>query len=130
MHGGRNKMPTEKESLDYFGQFLIKNYRDKALKTLEIAIANKWKNKSYKDFQKFLQSLTEQQQKVLFDGFQLMLDGALHDLLFNIQEENHFISRIKILVDGYDAIQISDGIHGEQFGENGWIEKYSQYSNE
>ena len=56
MQDGRNKMPTEKESLDYFGQFLMKNYRDKALKALEIAITNKWKSKSFKEFQDFLQT--------------------------------------------------------------------------
>jgi len=58
-----------------------------------------------------------------------LIDGALHDLLFSVQEENHFEGRIQILIDGYDAVKISDGIHGEQFGEDGWIERYSNYKN-
>jgi hypothetical protein len=127
MPGGRNKMPTEKESLDYFGQFLMKNYRDKALKTLEIAMTNQWKIEPLKEFQDILQTLNQSQQKILFDGFQKIIDGALYDLLFDLQEENHFTSRIQILVDKNDIVQISDGICDEQFGKDGWIEKYSQY---
>ena len=120
-------MPTEKESLDYFGQFLMKNYRDKALKALEIAITNKWKSKSFKEFQDFLQTLTESQQRMLFVGFRQIIDGALHDLLFSLQEENHFTDRIKILVDEHNIVQASDGIHGEQYSKDGWIEKFSSY---
>ena len=44
-------------------------------------------------------------------------------MLFNLQEENHFQNRIKILVDDYDVVKISDGLHGGQYGKNGWIEK-------
>ena len=120
-------MPTEKESLDYFGQFLMENYRDRALKTLEIAINKKWKGESLQEFQDFLQTLPVSQQKVLSGGFQAIIDGALHDLLFNLQEENLIASRIKIFVDEHDVIQMSDGIYGEQYGKNGWIEKFSMY---
>ena len=95
-------MATEKESPDYFGQFLMKNYRDKALKTLEIVMNNQWRVEPLNEFQDFLQTLNQSQRKILFDGFQKMIDGAL-------------------------AVQISDEIHSEQFGEEGWIEKFSNY---
>jgi hypothetical protein len=129
MRGGRGKgnMPQKKEALDYFGQFLMKNYRDKTLNTLDVALANKWKSVSLREFQAFLQTLNDQQRKTLSKGFQYLLDSALHDLLFSLQEENHFEGRIQILVDGYDVVELSDGIHGEQFGEDGWIEKYSDF---
>lgn len=120
-------MSTKEEALNYFGQFLMKNYRDKTLSALDSALADKWKSESLQEFQAFSQTLTEQQRKNLFSGFKRLIDGALHDLLFNIQEETNFEGRIQILVDGYDVVKISDGIHGEQFGENGWIEKYSNY---
>jgi hypothetical protein len=59
--------------------------------------------------------------------FEFIITGALHDLLFNLIEENHFADRIKLLVDNYDAVKISDGLHGEQFSKDGWIEKFSAY---
>ncbi|MEP7137629.1 MAG: hypothetical protein ABI904_22115 [Chloroflexota bacterium] len=120
-------MPTEKEALDYLGEFLMKNYRDRALSTLEKAFKGDWESKSLQDFQDNLQSLSSEQQEKLFDGFEHIISGALHDLLFNLQEENHFKNRIKLLVDGYNVVKISDGIHGEQHGKDGWIEKFSEY---
>lgn len=120
-------MPTEKEALAYLGEFLIKNHRDRTLSTLERSFEGKWKNKSFQEFQTFVQDLSSEQQGILFRGFEYLITGALHDLLFNLEEENHFKGQIKLLVNNYDVIKISDGIYGEQYGENGWIQKFSQY---
>jgi hypothetical protein len=123
-------MPTEKEALDYLGEFLMKNHRDRALSTLEKAFEGKWKSKTLRNFQDALKHLSSEEQERLFKGFTYIISGALHDVLFNLYEENNFENRIKLLVDGYDAVEISDGIHGEQYGEDGWIQKFSQYKDE
>jgi hypothetical protein len=120
-------MPTEKESLDYLGEFLIKNHKDRTLSTLEKSFAGQWKVKSLQEFQSFIKSLSTEQKEILFKGFEFIITGALHDLLFNLMEENHFTGRIKLLVDNHDAVKISDGLHGEQFSKDGWIEKFSKY---
>ena len=62
-------MPTEKEALDYLGEFLMKNHRDRALLTLDKAFKGKWKSKSLQDFQEVLQSLSSEQRDTLFKGF-------------------------------------------------------------
>lgn len=120
-------MPTEKEALDYLGEFLMKSHRDRALFTLETAFKGEWKVRSLQEFQDVLKSLSKDQQEKLFDGFEYIITGALHDLLFALQEENDFKNRIQLIVDGYDAVKISDGLHGEQFSNNGWIERFSKY---
>jgi hypothetical protein len=120
-------MTTEKEALDYLGEFLMKNHRDRALRTLRAAFKGAWKSKSLRNFQDVLKNLSSEQQEKIFNGFEYIVTGALHDVLFNLYEENNFENRIKLLVDGYDAVKISDGIHGEQYGEDGWIQKFSQY---
>jgi hypothetical protein len=120
-------MPTKKESLEYLGEFLMTNHRDKTLLTLEKAFKGDWKAQSFQDFQDVLQNFSSEQQEKLFDGFELILAGTLHDFLFAVQEENDFKNRIHLIVDGYDAIKISDGLHGEQFGDDGWIERFSKY---
>lgn len=120
-------MSTEREALDYLGEFLITHHRDKALSTLEKALKGSWKAKSLEDFQSVVQSLSNERREKLFDGFAHIISDALHDVLFNLQEENHFNNRIKLLVDGYDAVKISDGLHGEQYGKDGWIERFSEY---
>ena len=120
-------MPTKKEALDYLGEFLMKYHRDQTLFTLEKAFKGKWKSKSLQDFQEVLQSLSNDQRDILFKGFEHIISGALHDLLFNFDEEKHFKNRIKLVVDGYDAVKISDAIYGEQYGEDGWIQRFSRY---
>jgi len=120
-------MPTEKESLDYLGKFLMRCHRDQALFTLATAFKGYWKVESLQGFQDVLKSLSSEQQEKLFDGFEHIITGALHDLLFALQEENDFKNRIHLIVDGYDAAKISDGLHGEQFTDDGWIERFSKY---
>jgi len=120
-------MPTNKESLKYLGEFLMMNYRDKALLTLEKAFNGKWKAQSLQDFQYVLQNLSSEQKEKLFDGFEHIITGALHDLLFSLQEGDNFKNRIHLMVDGLDAVKISDGLHGEQFTDDGWIAKFSKY---
>lgn len=118
---------TKKEALDYLGEFLMKYHRDQALFTLETAFKGGWKGESIQDFQDVLKNLSSDQQEKLFDGFEFIVTGALHDLLFALQEENSFKNRIHLLADGYDAVKISDGLHGEQFSDDGWIERFSKY---
>lgn len=120
-------MPTEKESLDYLGEFLMKYYRDQTLFILETAFKGDWKVESFQGIQDVLKSLSSEQQEKLFDGFEHIITGALHDLLFALQEENHFKNRIQLIVDGYDAVKISDGLHGEQFSDDGWVARFSKY---
>src|SRR5260221_9556664 len=120
-------MPTERESLDYLVEFMMKHHRDQTLFTLETAFKGDWKAESLQGFQDVLKSLLSEQQEKLFDGFEHIITGALHDLLFALQEENDFKNRIHLTVDGYDEVKTSDGLHGEQFGNNGWIERFSKY---
>jgi len=120
-------MPTEKESLGYLGEFLMKCHRDQTLFTLETAFKGDWKGEPLQGFQDVIKGLSSEQQEKLFDGFEFIITGALHDLLFSLQEENDFKNRIHLLVDGYDAVKISDGLHGEQFTDDGWIERFSKY---
>ena len=61
-------MPTQKESLDYLGEFLMKCHRDQTLFTLETAFKGGWKVESFQGFQDVLKSLSSEQQKKLFDG--------------------------------------------------------------
>jgi len=119
----KQNMKPEKEALDYLGEFLMKNYRDRTLSTLETAFKKSWKSESFQEFQNFLQDLLEKQRDLLFKRFEHLISGALHDILFNLQEENHFNNRIQLLVDEEDVVKISDGIQGEQYN---WIKKFSK----
>ena len=47
----------------------------------------------------------------------------MHDFLFALQK----IDDIQILVDGQNIVELSDGIHGEAYSDEGWFAKYSRH---
>ena len=52
------------------------------------------------------------------------IDAGIHDFLFALNEKQ---GGIEVLVDGEGAAELSDGLQGEPFTEDGWFEKYSQH---
>jgi hypothetical protein len=54
----------------------------------------------------------------------------MHDLLFAFQEAHDRNTGIEIMVDGKPIAELSDGLHGEIFGETGWIVRYSEFPSE
>ena len=56
-----------------------------------------------------------------------LLTHAMHDLLFAFQESHDCESGIEITVNDEPVAAMSDGMHGEIFGEDGWIVRFSKY---
>lgn len=52
------------------------------------------------------------------------LVAALHSLLFTMTGED---GTPAIVVEGHDVAEDSDGLHGELFGEDGWLARFSKY---
>ena len=51
----------------------------------------------------------------------------MHDILFALQESHDCKSGIEIMVDGTAVGEHSDGLHGEIFGDEGWIVRFSSH---
>jgi hypothetical protein len=51
----------------------------------------------------------------------------MHDLLFALQEESDAEGAVRVYVNGDEVAKLSDGLHGEIFGDDGWIARYSEY---
>ena len=50
-------------------------------------------------------------------GITTTLDSALHDFLSAWQETND----IQMLVDDQNIVELSDGINGEAYSDQGWL---------
>jgi hypothetical protein len=119
------KVPLEK-----FGAFLVRNLRDKMLDDLEKLLRGAWKAPELQDLQSKLSSFSDAQKDVIRNLTEEMITGGMHDLLFAIQEEADSDGSIKVLVDGEEVAKLSDGLHGEIFGDEGWIVRYSKFQSE
>ncbi len=67
---------------------------------------------------------------MLRDLAEHMTTTGMHDLLFAFQEEADADGAIRLFVDGNEVAKLSDGLHGEIFGDEPWIVQYSSFASE
>jgi hypothetical protein len=120
-------MSDERASLDKFGSFLMEHLRDRALADLDRLAAAEGKAPSVQALQKDLASLSEPQRAVVRRCVSTCIDSAIHDFLFKLQERADFEDDVQVFVDGRNVVALSDGVHGELFGEKGWQARFSRY---
>jgi hypothetical protein len=118
------------ESLEKFGAFIVRNLRDKMLHDVDMVLHGAWKAPGIQELQKRVASLSDADKMVLRDLAEHITTTGMHDLLFALQEEADADGAIRLFVDGKEVARFSDGLHGEIFGDEGWIVRYSSYSSE
>ena len=116
-------------TLDKFGKFFIQNLRDRMLDDLEKILSGRHAHAG-QNVQKELSGYSEAQKQVLREVAERIITAGMHDLLFALQEESDANGSFKFLVDGQEVAKLSDGLHGELFGDTGWIVRFSKYGSE
>lgn len=126
-------MDREHEMLEFFGQFLMKHLRDRAIGFYEMLAQGKWKAPSLLPLQEEVSNWNENQKKIVRQCVMLAMDNAIHDFLFQIEEAGANGMNgtgehdLQIQVDGIALAGLTDGLHGLLFGEDGWQAKYSEF---
>ena len=116
--------------LDKFGELLVKKVRDKAIGDWERIISGEMKGVTSERVKQQIISFTPEQKNVLCKLIPLVVDTTLHHLLFTAEQEQS----LQLMIDdtGEDVSQnlrnISDGLPGELYGNNGWIARFSTKS--
>ena len=81
--------------------------------------------------QQMLQSkvfnLSTELKTTVFELVDDLLIRPMHDFLFAIQECHDHDMGIEVVVDGKPIAEQSDGLHGEIFGCEGWIVRFSKF---
>ena len=114
-------------TLDKFGKFFVQNLRDRMFDDLERLLSGSCKAPKKQKLQGQISGLTDAQKQVLRDLVEELTTAGMHDLLFAIQEEADAGGAFKVLVDGQAVAKLSDGLHGEIYGDTGWIVRFSKY---
>jgi hypothetical protein len=118
---------TGTDSLETFGKFLMINLRDRAIRYCDQLIDCKLKAPSVAHLQTDLQTLTEEQLSIVRRCVVRVTDYAIHDFLFQLQECTGLEDAIQIYVNGINVAEVSDGLHGEPYTEDGWMARYSEF---
>ena len=126
----KTKMNNQQSSLDKFGEFIVVNLRDKAIENAEMLLDNRSKAPQTKILQDELSTFNAAQKAIVANVVKTSIDAAIHDFLFAIEEQADFENDIQIIVNEDNIVEMSDGLQGELFTQDGWLEKYSKFKGE
>jgi len=116
------------DKLELFGKEFIEQLRDVSIEEY-LAIKNgEMKSEDAKQvFQSY--SLMDKSSQVLADKIILnIIDRVLHNTLWMFERSNDFTICEKKFVDPEnDVVEMSDGLAGELYSDEGWIEKFSSH---
>lgn len=110
-----------------FGGFLVTNLRDAAIDRFDSLATNHLKSPSTESLRKALARMSAEDRTVVRRCVLACVDTGLHDFLFALQQVADFDDDIHVVVDGNNIVEQSDGLHGELFGDKGWLARYSKH---
>lgn len=115
---------NDKDILNEFGVTLMASVRDRSISKLEQAQSGTLKGTSGKILSDSFTQFNNEQQKIIKKIIIEFIDNTIFNTLSMFEEEDNK----KILVHGVDINEISDGLCGELFTEDGWISQFSKYN--
>lgn len=120
-------MKNEAELLDRFGEFLVKNLRDKAIRHFDFISEQRWKAPALQRLQSEFKQFSPEQVSLIRECLISSIDSSIHDFLFAIQELSDFEDDIQVLVEGRNIVKLSEMLHGEISLDDGWFARFSDY---
>lgn len=109
--------------LDEFGKILIKEVRDNVVNAMNERIDGERKGITAQLIQKKIAILNNEQIEILKWLIPEIVDFSLDSMLFMF--EGH--PDLQLVFQGVDLKEVSDGLSGELYTEDGWIQKFSKY---
>jgi hypothetical protein len=96
--------------LDKFGQFVMRNLRDRAISQHLKLQAGEWRAPAIQELQAAVVALPEETQRLLLRCIADTIDTATHDFLFALQDAHDRKLEFEVLVDGTSVAEVSDGL--------------------
>lgn len=107
--------------LDKFGKVFIKEVRDRTIRLFNKKVQGVMKDKESQLLFEQVNKLSEEQQLLIDKIIPQIVDLSLHNMLCVFEEHDEF----QIVIDGENIADRSDGLSGELYTSDGWIEKFS-----
>ncbi len=113
-------------ALDRFGQFLMKKVRDEAVTDWKMIIDGRMKGESAEKVRALLRDVSDTDKKLVLQLIPGVVDTVLHHLLWAAEQEADLQLGMK-MKDGIEELRdISDGLPGELYSDEGWISRFSE----
>lgn len=121
---------TKEEILQKFGQILISEVRDEAIDKYEMTVSGTMKSAAATEFHNKLNKFSEDQLSVVRQVVVSSIDDVVHNFLWMLEQHEDDLDLFCSEDEGSDKKNIrelSDGLSGEIYTEDGWIAKYSNH---
>jgi hypothetical protein len=119
----------ELQALDSFGKLFMEEVRDRTINNFEAILSGKTKSQKSQLLHKQLATLDNNTIQILKEALIETIDNQLFNTLTLLEQNEELSLLYNIEEKPFNINEISDGLGGELFTENGWIEKFSKYKN-
>ena len=110
------------EDIERFGELFINEVRDNTIDCFEKIFNGTMKGITAREIQEKTEKFKDSEKKEILWIITKAIDQCIHNMLFMAEEHDE----IEIVYEGENIAEISDGLSGELYSEDGWIEKYSK----
>lgn len=108
--------------LNEFGEVLIEEVRDRTIRLFDKKMQGMMKDEDSQFLFAQVNKLSEEQKLLINKVIPQIVDLSLHNMLCVFEEHDEF----QIIIHGENIVDISDGLSGELYTVDGWIEKFSK----
>ena len=108
--------------LEEFGEIFIKEVRDRTIDLFDRKTQGLMKSKESQLLFERVTKLNDEQKSLISDIIPQIVDLSIHNMLCLFEEHDEF----QIIIDGENIADISDGLSGELYTSDGWIQKFSE----
>lgn len=114
-------------ALQLFGQLLMNKVRDEAITDWKMIIDGRMKDEASAKTREILSSFTIEQRAILQLLIPEIVDTVLHHLLWALEQQKNVHIRVTIDNQEFPSLKdISDGLPGELYTDDGWIARFSK----
>lgn len=121
---------TKDELLEKFGQIMISEVRDEAIDKFQMIAAGKMKSELAVSLHEKLNAFSENERDVIRSVVVSSIDDVIHNFLWMLEQHEEDVNLFckEDEDSGAENVrELSDGLSGEIYTEDGWIAKFSHY---
>jgi len=124
LRSGRPRNPNQ-QLLNNFGQCLMTSVRTPAIHEMHKMIRGEMKGQTGRLFSELFKDFDQDKLSIIDQATELAIDTVLHKLLFTADTDRFRIMFRSTGVEYINIADASDGLAGELYTEDGWIERFS-----
>lgn len=110
------------DTLVEFGEIFMEEVRDRTIRVYDKRVNGKMKDISSQELFKEVDKLNDSQRQLLEKMIPQIVDLCLHNMMCMFEEHED----VELRMNGENLLELSDGLSGELYTEDGWIQKYSK----